>query len=140
MGSFDPQSIDWQLRHQTGIRGLMEQDQPCVVPKGSVTTSVTAVAAVPLPESHREGLCTAQEPRAASQEPAQENRVRRGRRGRLLPWGQPEIRELKLNELPVPSAIKGNLKEFQFGDIINFPFSSSLPLQFRRVLCCLLTE
>lgn len=94
VGSFDPQFTDGQLRHQMDTKGLKEKGQLCVVPKGSCGCCSTAKIPVGRAEQ-------------GARNPPQEDRVWCGSRGRLIPWGQQEIREIKLNELPVPSAIKG---------------------------------
>lgn len=51
-----------------------------------------------------------------------------------------DLRAKNWNRCPCPLQLKATWKSFQFGDIINFPSSSSLLLLFRRVLFnCLLT-
>lgn len=74
-------------------------------------------------------------------QPLQEECWQCRRRGGQTPLGTArDLRAKNWNRCPCPLQLKATWKSFQFGDIINFPSSSSLLLQFRRVLFnCLLT-
>lgn len=142
-----PFSFPYPEKHLGACRSAALLTRPCL-PQTAGSPGCCSTAEIPPGRALRRGGAPGKEPGVR---PVSLCRARRpgkiacnvGGEGDWSLWGEQESKRSensKLNELPVPSAIKGNLKEFQFGDIINFPSSSSLLLQFRRVFFnCLLT-